>query len=88
MDILIDFSVTGSRAEFHDAFAEALTLPDWYGRNLDALHDCLTDVSQDIRLHLLHWDTLQIALGTYTDNARRAILHAAATNPHLSVSFE
>ncbi len=31
-------------AEFHDAVAEALGLPDYYGRNLDALADCLGDV--------------------------------------------
>jgi RNAse (barnase) inhibitor barstar len=24
-------------------FGHALQLPDWYGTNLDALHDCLTD---------------------------------------------
>ncbi|HVW40523.1 MAG TPA: barstar family protein [Amycolatopsis sp.] len=28
-----------------DAIAEALSFPDWFGRNLDALYDCLTDLS-------------------------------------------
>ena len=28
----------------HDALAQALSFPDYYGRNLDALHDCLTEV--------------------------------------------
>ncbi|MDT0444786.1 barstar family protein [Streptomyces johnsoniae] len=30
---------------FLDACAEALELPDWFGRNWDALQDCLTDLS-------------------------------------------
>ena len=30
--------------DMHDAFAAALDFPDYYGRNLDALNDCLRDV--------------------------------------------
>ncbi len=30
----------------------ALALPEWWGRNLDALHDCLTDLDRPVRLEL------------------------------------
>jgi RNAse (barnase) inhibitor barstar len=33
------------RAATVDAIAAALSFPDWFGRNLDALYDCLTDLS-------------------------------------------
>ncbi|MGH3609345.1 MAG: barstar family protein, partial [Pseudonocardiaceae bacterium] len=34
----------------------ALDFPAWYGRNLDALHDCLADLSwQPIGEHVLIW---------------------------------
>lgn len=36
-----------------DAFAEALGLPDWFGRNLDALADCLADIGDPV---VLLWD--------------------------------
>lgn len=30
------------RGDLHTKFAEAFAFPAWYGRNLDALYDCLT----------------------------------------------
>ncbi|WP_296883593.1 barstar family protein [uncultured Methanobrevibacter sp.] len=34
----------------HDYLADALNLPDYYGKNLDALYDCLTEIYCDIVL--------------------------------------
>lgn len=34
-----------NQAEALDAIGAALSFPAWYGRNLDALYDCLTDLS-------------------------------------------
>ena len=33
--------------EFHEILARELQFPSYYGHNLDALHDCLTDVSAE-----------------------------------------
>lgn len=33
------------RQELHDDFAAGLNFPDYYGRNLDALNECLLDVA-------------------------------------------
>lgn len=40
-------------AELHTEIAAALGLPDHYGRNLDALHDCLHDLAAPT---VLLWD--------------------------------
>lgn len=40
---ILDGARMGSRAELHDALAAAFSLPTHYGRNLDALWDCLTE---------------------------------------------
>ncbi|NUT49285.1 MAG: barstar family protein [Saccharothrix sp.] len=39
------------------AIAEALSFPDWFGHNLDALYDCLTDLSWlPEGEHVLEWE--------------------------------
>ncbi|MGH3761383.1 barstar family protein [Actinophytocola sp.] len=45
MEHQIDGTAIRSKAEFYDAVAAALSFPDWFGRNLDALYDCLRDLS-------------------------------------------
>ncbi len=83
-EITIDCGGFAGAGDFHDALAQALCFPSYYGRNLDALHDCLTDISRETKLRLLHWEAAEALLGR---GARRAILAAAADNPHLSVLF-
>lgn len=39
--VRIDGARITGRESFHDAFAEALGFPDWYGRNMDAWIDCM-----------------------------------------------
>ena len=34
----------------HDYLAEALDFPDYYGKNLDALYDCLCEIEADIEI--------------------------------------
>lgn len=45
---------------FHTEIAAALELPDYYGRNLDALNDCLGDLhAQDRGVPVVLWDDWQ-----------------------------
>ncbi len=45
-----------SKADALDAIGAALSFPSWYGRNLDALYDCLVDLSwQPAGEHVLIW---------------------------------
>ena len=87
-DINIDCSRIASPAELHRLFAEALAFPAHYGNNLDALHDCLTDIFEDTRICLAGWDAAEEALGSYARSAKRAILDAATENKNLAVIFD
>ena len=86
-EITIDCRGFIPRSDLHRAFAGALSFPDWYGNNLDALHDMLTSLGEDISLSLLHWEDAEVCLGHYALGAKRAILDAVEENPHLTVQF-
>ncbi len=79
----IDCRRIDSRQTFHDVFSRTLRLPEWYGRNLDALHDCLTELSEDTYLMLLHSDALAGTLGEYGKAAAALLSDSAGENPHL-----
>ena len=87
-DITIDCLGFVPRSDLHRAFADALAFPDHYGNNLDALHDCLTDISEETRIRLLNWMDAEQRLGNYARSAKRAILDAATENRNLAVIFE
>lgn len=55
-EIIIDCSQLVDAAQLHQALFEALSLPRWYGHNLDALFDCLTELEEDTHLILKNWD--------------------------------
>ena len=41
MQVFLNGNDITNREQLHDALSEALELPEWYGRSLDALYDCL-----------------------------------------------
>ncbi|WP_328461455.1 barstar family protein [Streptomyces sp. NBC_00448] len=59
--LVLDLAGVGDRQEFMDRVSADLRLPDWFGRNWDALADCLTDLSWwpvepgGRRLHVRNW---------------------------------
>lgn len=52
-----------TRAAAHDELASVLQLPAHYGRNLDALWDCIT--TMDAKLSLINSADMLDALGSY-----------------------
>ncbi|MBQ7939848.1 MAG: barstar family protein [Clostridia bacterium] len=65
----------------HDALAEAFGFPAYYGRNLDALHDCLGDIGEDTAV-------IVTDMGSADENGRRILTvlwDSARENPHLSL---
>lgn len=84
-NITIDCTSIRTREDFHRIFAQKLSFPDWYGNNLDALHDCLSSMRGTIRLE--NWESAEAALGKYGIAARRAMAAAALENTELDLIF-
>ena len=52
--ITIDCAQISDKETFHTVMEEKLEFPSWYGRNLDALHDCLTEVFVNTQLRFVY----------------------------------
>lgn len=80
MLLLCDPSTFSTMEEVYDFFQRELSLPSWFGRNLDALYDCLTDVSQPL--------TLLLPPGQKTEISNKLLpllRDAAEENPNLTL---
>ena len=47
--IILDGNILADATLVHDYLKEMLEFPEYYGKNLDALHDCLTDL-EDVEI--------------------------------------
>lgn len=56
--ITIDCTGITEPSQLHAALANKLSFPDWYGNNLDALFDCLSDIYEDTTVHFIGWNSL------------------------------
>ena len=87
-EILLDGLELRTIEEVHDRFAQALEQPEWYGRNLDALFDCLTDIREPTTIRLLHKEALKDRLGRRGRSLLRLLRRAAEETPWLTLLEE
>ena len=74
------------REQAHAYLQEALNLPEYYGRNLDALYDCLTEMSGcTIALRGASWLRRADGYGVWI---LRTLEDAARENPGLEIVEE
>lgn len=78
---MLDGILIENKDMLHQKLKEDLELPDWYGKNLDALYDCLTDMQEETVISLIHGEELEKRLGGYVRVLKRVLTEAAEENP-------
>ena len=79
---ILNFNDKKTPAEMHDYLKLMLQLPDHYGRNLDALYDCLTSITAPTTISIANLDTgndfqmrvLNVLRDAADDNTRLRLL--------------
>ena len=88
-ELLIDGAAVKDAAALHALLAEGLSFPAYYGRNLDALYDCLTDPRPEkARIRMKDFGALAAALGPDAHKFAAVLSRAAAENPDVEFVFE
>ena len=67
---MISIEIDGKliKRDGHDYLKEVLNFPDYYGKNLDALYDCLTEIGVETKIKLTNADFInQDLLETFID---------------------
>ena len=85
--IIIDGNEIISMSEIHEVFAEELDFPDWYGKNLDALYDCLGDVTEEVEIIFENIAELEENLGISFQRLCRLLEDVSTENDYISVEI-
>lgn len=85
--IILDCDAITTKEAVHAALSQALGFPAWYGGNLDALHDLLTDIATDTILQLHSWADMEAALGPYGKRLKKVLAISAQENPYITIEF-
>ena len=64
MKYVLDGKKMVSREETHAYLKETFGFPEYYGKNLDALHDCLTEMGE-LEVEIINTEDMLVALGRY-----------------------
>ena len=81
--IALDGNLLSDLTQVHDYLKEQLDFPEYYGKNLDALHDCLTDLC-DVEITI----TAPDQDGAIFQKILRVFKAANRENDELKVIFE
>ena len=88
MQITVDLTEVRSKEAFHDKIRESLDCPSYYGCNLDALYDVLTDYSQSLQLDFVGFVDFAQDLPGYSSAFKEMCLEAMAENSMLQICFD
>lgn len=83
--VRLDCREMRSKREAHEYIAQTLGFPGYYGKNLDALYDCLTEFCRDTLIVVRYASALEASLGEYGTNLLNTFKDAEEAASSLSL---
>ena len=71
------------RESAHIYIASKLGFPDYYGKNLDALADCISEFCLDRYIRFSHYEDAEKNLGEYAESLVEVFTDIAEENPRI-----
>ena len=85
MRVELDCRKMTDKQATHAYLKQALALPDYYGNNLDALYDLMTDREEETVLVLGYWRQLGLLLGDYGISLLETLREASESHPKVEI---
>lgn len=83
----IDLTGVDTYGEFHNRVSNALSFPEYYGNNLDALFDMLTEYGADTVITFLRSEEMKEALPSYVEKLQKLFADAMEETEGLQIEF-
>ncbi len=87
MELRLNGGQLTDRQQLHEAIAQQLRLPDYYGENLDALWDILSSWNEPLQIVVEDSGRLIGGLGSYGEAVLQLFQEAEAENSVISVVY-
>ena len=85
--ITLDIEKMRSLPMLHKYLHTTLALPEYYGANLDAFYDCLTEIAEPTELVVPQKVAAEAYLGWYGQQFLQVLQDAAAANDALTITL-
>ena len=85
MVYVIDVSEVFEPADFHQKLAEIIPLPDYYGNNLDAFYDVLTEMGEPCEIQFQNMEQMERQLPDYVGKLKRLCSDVMEENGNIKI---
>lgn len=76
-----------TKEAMHAYLAKKLKFPAYYGKNLDALHDCLGEIGHPLHITVTYTDRLAEELGEYGKTFLQVLQDTAEENKNIRITM-
>ena len=86
--VILDMNICRTAEEAHEYLARQFGFPEHYGRNLDALYDCLTEITDNTCAVFLEPAEDREEYHAFLCRLKKVLADAEEDNMHFGVIFE